>query len=164
MAVIYLLLGTNLGDRSQNLALCTGMLENEAGKVICRSDIYESEPWGFDHPNWFLNQVLVMDTGIEPQLLMEALLKIENRMGRERNETTYAARTIDIDILLYNRLEMNDDHLILPHPRIGERRFTLIPLVEIDPSLLIPGTGLNVWQLLRSCKDKGIVRPFIGER
>jgi 2-amino-4-hydroxy-6-hydroxymethyldihydropteridine diphosphokinase len=158
MPVAYLLLGTNLGDRLQNLAVSTGLLEADAGTIIHRSAVYESEPWGFEHPDWFYNQLLVIETSLGPLPLMEIALQVEKHMGRERNQGTYAARIIDIDILMYDRLEMRESQLIIPHPRINERKFALQPLAEIDPTLEIPGTGSNVWKLLRSCRDTGWVR------
>jgi len=133
-------LGSNLGNRDfyLNMALC--LIGWEVGKVLQRSSVIETPSWGFDSDP-FLNQVVVVETELEPIALLDVLQDIERRLGRTEKSSVvdskpvYHARTIDLDILDYDRMRYHDDRLTLPHPHIAEREFVLIPLRELGISI-----------------------------
>ena len=160
MNTAYLLTGGNLGDRVYNLETARELIEEECGQIIKQSSIYETAAWGPITQPDFLNQVLKVHTPLAPQRLLQTLLGIEAEMGRHREER-YAARTIDLDILFYNDLIMDEEGLILPHPRLYTRRFVLVPLAEIAPTLMHPILQLNISDLLIQCTDPLDVKKFI---
>ncbi len=129
-----------------------------AGDILKRSPVYESPPWGFDHPVAFLNQALEVKTDHSPQELLTILLDIERSLGRTGNKGTYEARTIDIDILLYDDIILSTKDLIIPHPRMHLRRFTMKPIADIAPGMIHPVLGKSMEELLRTCKDKDTIR------
>jgi GTP cyclohydrolase-4 len=135
---VYLGLGTNLGDRQANLAEARGRLE-EVFTIEGASSVYETEPWGFEDQPAFLNQVLVGLTDLPPDALLTSVKAIEGQMGRKPS-FRYGPRLIDIDILIYDQVQLDSPSLTLPHPRLTERAFVLIPLAELAPDLRIPGT------------------------
>ena len=135
-------------------------INKRAGEIIRSSSIYETEPWGFDDQTSFLNQVLIIDTFLEPHELLDILLRIESELGRKRKSDEYESRLIDIDILFYDNLKINERDLIIPHPRIEERMFVLKPLMEIAPGMIHPVTGLSIKHLYEKCQDKLSVRLF----
>lgn len=144
MALVYLGLGSNLGDKELYLQLAVEMISSEIGTVVCQSAYHLSEPWGFNSANEFLNAVLFVETDLLPMELLEQTQNIERRLGRaEKSTTAYVDRPIDIDILLYNNLIVDEPTLKIPHPLITERDFVLIPLVEIAPDLENPVSGLK---------------------
>jgi 2-amino-4-hydroxy-6-hydroxymethyldihydropteridine diphosphokinase len=154
----YLLLGSNLGDRSKNLQRARQGIREKIGRVITSSSVYMTKPWGkTDQPD-FLNQVLEVSTSMEPGDILAGILQIEMDMGRIRAQE-WDQRLIDIDILFYGDEVMNHPSLQIPHPRIQERRFTLVPLNEIAPQLLHPVSGKSIRQLLDECTDPLEVRP-----
>ncbi len=154
MNIVYLLLGSNLSDRARMLELARRGIEKHLGKIIKASSIYETEPWGFNSDNNFLNQVLSVSTLFTPQELLKIILNLEKVLGRKRNDTQYTSRTIDIDILFYNDQIINGKDLTIPHPRIQERMFTLVPLKEMDENLVHPSCHKTIAQLFRECKDE----------
>ena len=160
MSKVYLLLGSNLGDKVALLAAARERIGESCGRVTAASPLYESEPWGFEADSWFVNQALELNTAINPYLLLLMLLNIERDLGRQRNgiKKGYASRHIDIDMLYYDDLVANTDDLILPHPRLQERRFVLLPLCDIAPELVHPVLGLTQRELLERCPDESIVR------
>ena len=135
MSVAYLGIGTNLGDKEDNLRLALENIEEQIGKIISFSVPYASEAWGFESKNSFLNIVVSVETPLTPLNLLDATQKIEKLMGRKTKSVNgvYSDRIIDIDILLYDNIEMNTDRLILPHPCLKDRLFFRIPLKEINP-------------------------------
>lgn len=154
MNEVYLLLGSNLSDRMEMLASATGQIKKEIGEIMKASSIYESESWGFDTPSKFLNQVLRVETRLNPDQVMDKILEIEKKMGRIRKSEGYSSRTIDIDILFFNDMVVNSVNLVIPHPRLQERLFTLIPLSEIDETKIHPANNKTVRQLIDECEDK----------
>jgi len=148
----FLLLGSNMGDRGLYLQEAKKQIEEKAGDIAASSAIYETAAWGYETQPSFLNQVLVLHTSLSPETLMNTLLSIESGMGRIR-EKKMGPRIIDIDILFYNDLIIETDSLTIPHPLLHLRRFTLQPLVEINPLKLHPVLKKTVEQLLLDCPD-----------
>ena len=153
MTKLYLLLGGNLGDKKSVFAEARMILEKAIGKITAQSALYETEPWGFDSEDLFWNQVLEISTVLSPDDVLQQTQKAELSLGRIRKANQYASRIIDIDILFYGELIINQANLIVPHPRIQERKFTLIPLCEIAPDLIHPVFQKNIRQLLDECTD-----------
>jgi 2-amino-4-hydroxy-6-hydroxymethyldihydropteridine diphosphokinase len=152
MIRVFLLLGSNEGDRTAFLSAARAQIEAAAGKVISISSVYQTAAWGKTDQAAFLNQVIAVDTKLEALVLLGTLQTIERAMGRKRKEK-WGSRTIDIDILFYGDAVINTTELIVPHPGIPERRFTLVPLVEIAPDLLHPVLKKTVRELLGECGD-----------
>lgn len=133
----YLGIGTNLGDRSENLHRAVKKINEQAGRVLACSSFMETEPWGFVSDNVFLNAVVEIDTLYTPHELLHVTQKIELEMGRTHKSVDgfYTDRIIDIDILLYEDVNINESNLTIPHPLIWQRRFVYEPLLEIAPHL-----------------------------
>jgi 2-amino-4-hydroxy-6-hydroxymethyldihydropteridine diphosphokinase len=153
MNIAYLLIGGNLGNRSANLQKAIQLLEQNCGQVVQSSAIYETAAWGFTDQPAFYNQALKMETKYSPEKLMQELLMIEEKMGRIRT-IKLGPRIIDLDILFFNQSILNTETLILPHPAISERRFVLLPIVEIAADLIHPVFQKNMEQLLKECPDQ----------
>ncbi|HDQ44701.1 MAG TPA: 2-amino-4-hydroxy-6-hydroxymethyldihydropteridine diphosphokinase [bacterium] len=155
---VYLGLGSNLGDRERILDAAIGRIARIRGcKLTGCSSLYEAAPWGKKDQPDFLNRVVEIRTTLTPLALWEALNRIEIRYRRERRGR-WEARTLDIDILLFGRKIIRGPDLIIPHPRLSERRFVLIPLNEIVPDLRVPGLNARVQELLGRCPDDSDVR------
>ena len=154
MKQTVLLLGSNIDNRLELLAAASSLIMAQIGSVVVASSIYESDPWGYDSNNSFLNQALLIKTNISPEKVLDKCLSIENKLGRTRNENgTYADRNIDIDILLYEELIISNDNLEIPHPRMHQRRFCMEPLVEIAPNWIVPTFQKTTSQVLAICTD-----------
>jgi 2-amino-4-hydroxy-6-hydroxymethyldihydropteridine diphosphokinase len=158
MHQVLLLLGTNLGNQELNLQSAIANISNKIGFILKKSSVYITEPWGFVHDNNFYNQVLLLETNLDPEPLLKEILRIEKEMGRDRDNNGYAARIIDIDILFYDDLVMNQENLKIPHPLLHQRKFTLIPLAEIVPEKIHPVLMLNCRELLNNCSDPSLVK------
>ncbi len=152
-------LGTNLGNRHENLVTARQYLSDRAGKIMAVSGIYESAPWGYESGNFFYNQCLELETKHPPHILLEIMQEIEQLMGRVKVSAGYADRIIDLDLLFYDDLVIQSGGLKIPHPRMEERAFVLVPLADISPDKVHPGTGLTVEQLLDRCAEKDSVGP-----
>lgn len=138
MHTIYLSLGTNLGSREDNLERALRLLQEQVGALLRRSSVHETTPWGFESSHMFLNLCVCMATSLSPLQLLAATKQIERQMGRTQKSEQghYADRVIDIDILLYDDVHVNESDLIIPHPHMYERDFVMLPLNEIlDDSL-----------------------------
>ncbi len=195
MKEIFLLLGSNQGDRLSMMHKARESIASEAGKVIAASSLYETEPWGFTDPVKFLNQVLEIDSELDPGSLLSVILNLEKKLGRVRKQDTacrtscltelpnavfqeitefsgeppkqpsgnqespateplpYTSRTIDIDILFYGQRLVFTETLMIPHPRIHERLFTLVPLCEIAPGFIHPVLKKTIRDLVTLCHD-----------
>lgn len=139
MATAYLSLGTNIGNKRQNLITAAALLAERVGDVLALSDLCETEPWGFASENTFLNAALILQTSYSPEALLVATQLIEREMGRtKKSNGVYQDRVIDIDILMYDDWVMQTPELTLPHPWMQERKFVLEPLVEIAPQVVHP--------------------------
>jgi 2-amino-4-hydroxy-6-hydroxymethyldihydropteridine diphosphokinase len=157
----YLLLGGNLGDRPALLAAARAAIDTAAGAIVQASAIFETAAWGVEDQPTFLNQALAIHTGLTPEDLLQCLLAIEARLGRERRER-FGPRHIDIDILLYDNAVIDLPQLKIPHPHLHERRFALACLNDIAPSLLHPVLGRSIADLLAACADPLPVHNFRG--
>ncbi|MDL2256500.1 2-amino-4-hydroxy-6-hydroxymethyldihydropteridine diphosphokinase [Parabacteroides sp. OttesenSCG-928-G06] len=139
MAVVYLSIGTNIGNKRENLIRASALLAERVGDVLALSSMYHTEPWGFESDNTFLNAALIQLTNLSPEELLDATRLIEIEMGRiEKSKKGYEDRIIDIDILLYDQLIMETPRLTIPHPQMHKRLFVMRPLVEIAPALEHP--------------------------
>ena len=139
MAIAYLALGTNIGNKRRNMITAAALLAERVGDVLALSGFYETEPWGFQSENTFLNAALQLDTSLSPLELLKATQEIEIEMGRtQKSDGAYHDRIIDIDILLYDNLVLQTPELTLPHPLMHERLFVMEPLAEIAPNVIHP--------------------------
>lgn len=157
---IFLLTGGNIGNRLQNLDAALKLIGKIAGPVIQVSSIYETAAWGVTNQAAFLNQVICIRADLKPLQLLHHLLEIELELGRKRVEKM-GPRLIDIDILLYNDLIISTPDLVVPHPRMQERRFVLKPLHEIAPNLVHPVLQKTIKQLLDDCTDQLEVIKYV---
>ncbi|MFN2176064.1 MAG: 2-amino-4-hydroxy-6-hydroxymethyldihydropteridine diphosphokinase [Anaerolineales bacterium] len=157
---VFLGLGSNLGDRLENLRKAS--LSIEAEMVVQQySSIYETAPWGYHDQPEFLNQVLKCATKLKPLELLSFLKRIEQEMGRETS-FLYGPRLIDIDILFYNQLVINYPRLSIPHPQIEKRAFVLVPLMEIAPDFCHPATGRTVQEMYQEVDKQGIKKVKVN--
>ena len=133
MHTVYLSLGTNLGDRRRNISAAVRLLGERVGRVVRVSSLHDTEPWGFTSANMFVNAAVCVETSLSPRTLLEATQAIEREMGRTVKSTDgqYHDRLIDIDILLYDDLHVDEPDLKIPHPLMSEREFVMRPLGEI---------------------------------
>ena len=139
MAIAYLALGTNIWNKRRNMITAAALLAERVGDVLALSGFYETEPWGFQSENTFLNAALQLDTSLSPLELLKATQEIEIEMGRtQKSNGAYHDRIIDIDILLYEDLVLQTPELTLPHPLMHERLFVMEPLAEIAPNVIHP--------------------------
>lgn len=156
MALSYLILGSNSGDKEALLSHAITLLEQKLGQIIATSSIYETAAWGYTSENSYLNQALSIETAHSPLELLHITQQIEKSLGRTSKSVNeiYTDRPIDIDILFYDNKVVNHPELTIPHPHICERRFVLVPIYEIAPELRHPIREKTISQLLDSCDDK----------
>jgi len=172
-AVVYISLGSNMGDRMAYLVDAEQELSNNPNiKILCKSKIYETQPWplhkielGEGHPEkeegqmWFLNQVIKITTTLNPQNLLQVIEKIESDIGRT-SKHHWGPREIDIDILLFGKLVIDSDELTIPHRHLNGRQFALVPLLEIEPGLKDPLSGKTYKSILKRIKDQHKVEAY----
>ncbi|MEY8719825.1 2-amino-4-hydroxy-6-hydroxymethyldihydropteridine diphosphokinase [Bacteroides stercorirosoris] len=151
----YFGLGTNLGDKEQNLRLAVQHIEERIGKVVSLSAFYATAPWGFASDNTFLNAVVCVETSLPPLEILSVTQSIEKEMGRTHKSVNgvYSDRVIDIDLLLYDDLVLDTPTLKLPHPLMQERRFVMEPLAEIAPDVMHPVLGKTLGNIYRDLLD-----------
>jgi len=153
MSQAIILLGTNLGDKKRNLAAAREAI-GRFTTILGKSRLYESPPWGYESTNSYLNLVLLVETALGPEELLLQLLDTETAMGRIREEEGYADRTSDLDILDYDGRVWESELLVLPHPRLHLRRFTLMPMGDVVPHWSHPILGKPLATLLAECPDE----------
>jgi 2-amino-4-hydroxy-6-hydroxymethyldihydropteridine diphosphokinase len=161
LTLIYLLLGSNLGDRQALMQSACTLIGERIGQVTQASSLYETAPWGGIEQPSFLNQVLEVTTSLAPEEVLRLILDIEHELGRVRYER-WGARHLDVDLLYYGPLHMDTARLTVPHPRLHERRFTLVPLAEIAPDFVHPVLNKTNKELLEACPDQEEVSLFEG--
>jgi 2-amino-4-hydroxy-6-hydroxymethyldihydropteridine diphosphokinase len=159
MKTIYLSLGSNVGDRAASIARAIEALKAAGVRVLQQSSLYTTEPVDFEPQGWFLNCVVEAETDLMPRQLLRALRKIERQLGTKKL-VRRGPRAIDMDILFFGSSVVRTPELEIPHPRIAERQFVLVPLAEIAPSLRHPILGMNVTELLAATRDQSSVRPW----
>lgn len=156
-----ILAGSNIKDREKAITDSLSLFEKEIGKISKQSSLYESEPWGYDSRNWFLNQAWLAKTEKIPLDLLEGMLFIEKEVGRERKgESGYKDRIIDLDLIFFENFIIEEPNLKVPHPALSDRMFVLLPMNEIIPDYVHPVFKKPVKELLVNCKDKLTVRLF----
>ena len=159
MAIVYLSLGSNLGDRVGFVQQATSLLVAHSEiNIVATSYFYESEPWQMASDNWFVNAVVQLSTTLSPEDLLTECQRIEQLLGRKRNnETTYQDRTIDIDIIFYDKLILNNERLTIPHKHFHKRVFMLVPMLEIAEDYVHPFFGKTVESLYDEIENPEIV-------
>jgi len=161
--ICFLGIGSNMGNPVANCARAEKRISGINGVGVLRhSSLYRTEPVGFTGQEWFVNGVMEVRTTLGPRPLMDAILKVENEMGRIRG-VQWGPRIIDVDILLYGHAVIDDESLSIPHPRLHARRFVLVPLDEIAPHVIHPVFGISVRGLLDRLDDTSTVEWMSGE-
>lgn len=159
MYITYLLLGSNLGDSKKYISEALRLIEEEIGLIRARSSLYQTASWGKSELPDFINQVIQVETNFASGDLLTGILAIEQQLGRQRTEK-WGSRTIDIDILFYGNEIVNESNLVIPHPYLHERRFTLMPLCEIASDFIHPLSGKTIRELLNDLSDKLYVKKL----
>jgi len=157
---VILLTGGNRGNRKDYLAHALFFIGQKTGFIYNQSAIYETEPWGFEDQTPFLNQAILLETKLNPYELLKEIQSIEVQLGRQRNGRRYSSRTIDIDIIFFGERIISDNNLIIPHPRLQERRFALAPVYEISPDWWHPLLKKSVCTLYHECTDNHFVKKY----
>lgn len=162
METCHVLFGSNMGDKNEIFAQACLLINNRCGRIVAVSSAYESEPWGFEAEEWFLNRLIVVETDLEPEEMLRQLLEIEKELGRVRHPEAegYTSRTADLDILYFGNRITVSDNLIVPHPRLHQRRFALVPLCELVPDFVHPVFHLTQAELLERCPDDSTVNKM----
>jgi 2-amino-4-hydroxy-6-hydroxymethyldihydropteridine diphosphokinase len=158
---VFLGLGSNLGDRAAMLVQARALLEGPVLRIVAASSVYDTSPWGVVDQPRYLNQVLEGWTTLPPRGLLQRCLDVETRLGRVRS-ARWGSRTIDVDILLYGTCEVAEPDLTIPHPRMAQRAFVLVPLAELDAALRMPG-GATIRSLLDASSGQDDVRVYRGD-
>jgi 2-amino-4-hydroxy-6-hydroxymethyldihydropteridine diphosphokinase len=157
MNKVFLGLGTNLGDRDSNLKEAIVKIEEHIGRLMKASSVYETAPWGFDADDDFLNMVIIVETNLSPYDLLKKIAAIESMQGREKDQDRYSSRVLDIDILFYDDLVIEEKGLKIPHRLMHERRFVMVPLCEIAADFRHPVLKKSMRVLLEECRDRSKV-------
>ena len=161
MIIVFLGIGSNLGNREHNLEQAVARIVEYIGPVLKSSSIYITEPWGFQAEEEFLNIVVKVGTKLTPSGILGRILMIESLLGRVRDKKQYASRLIDIDILLYEDIIVDEESLKIPHPLLHMRKFVLVPLCEIEPEMIHPVLKKSLAELLEICEDQSEVKKHI---
>jgi len=161
--LVYFCLGSNLGDRKANLEFGISGLKEAGVEIVRRSSLYETEPVELEDQPWFLNQVVAGRTSLPPRALLAACKRIERDAGR-REAVRFGPRVLDIDVILYKGMVVHAPELVIPHPRMLNRRFVLIPLLEIAPDIRDPETGVALAQVLAGLDEGKKVAKLKGNR
>ena len=159
MSIVYLSLGSNLGDRVGFVQQATSLLSAHPEiNIVSTSSFYESEPWQMESENWFVNAVVQISTTLSPEALLDECQRIETQLGRPANRSSaYTDRTIDIDIIFYDNLLMNNERLTIPHKHFHKRVFMLVPMLEIAEDFVHPFFGKTVESLYDEIEEPEMV-------
>jgi 2-amino-4-hydroxy-6-hydroxymethyldihydropteridine diphosphokinase len=158
MHKVFLGIGGNIGNKQDNFEKVRDCIEKELGKIVAFSSIYETPPWGFHAEDEFRNQIIVIKTKLEAVELLWRIHKIEEKFGRKREGEHYSSREMDVDILYFDDDFIETQNLIIPHPKMHERKFVLVPLCEIAPERKHPLLRLTSLEMLDACRDKSIIK------
>ena len=155
MAIVYLCLGSNVGDRFNTIQSAVNLFSlSDSTSIIRTSALYETEPWGYKDQEWFLNVIIEIKTSLTPEELLSKCQEIENLLGRDRtHEVRWAQRSIDIDIIFYDKLILNTEKLTIPHKHMHKRAFVLVPLLELIPDFVHPVSNKPVTELYDELDD-----------
>jgi len=163
MVQVFIGFGSNLGDKLANIKFAINLINSDLGELVHQSSLYESEPWGFDSSEMFVNGVLEIRTKFSAELLLAGLKKIERDLGRkEKTSSVYTDRLIDLDILYYGDKIITINGLEIPHPRIYTRRFVLEPMVEIAPNFIDVSNHKSMKELLNMCSDASLLKKILN--
>lgn len=163
MHTVFLGIGGNLGNRLAYIYQAQQLINEDIGRILAKSNIYETPPWGFHSSLNFYNQVLKLETSKNAHSTLQFCQFIEKKMGRERKKEQFSSRVIDIDILLFDKEIINEEHLQIPHQRLHLRKFVLLPLSELAPTFVHPLLKKTITELLDVCKDDAqceVVKPI----
>ncbi len=158
MYQVFLSIGGNLGNKRANFDKVYTHIQNELGKIILKSSVYETPAWGFVSEDSFWNQVLCIDTHLNPSEILDNIEKIDAVFGRKRSGNGYSSREMDIDILYFDDNIINTENLTIPHPLLHNRLFVLVPLAEIAPDFVHPVLKLSSLEMLNNCEDKSEIK------
>ena len=162
MAVVYFSLGSNEGDRLNWLVKAAKLIDKQVGEITQNSSVVESEPWGFKSETTFYNMVLSVETELIPHQVLNKVLDIEASLGRSRHGNAYTNRIIDVDILFYNKEQINDEKLVIPHPLMQKRKFVLQPLAEIAADLIHPILHTSVSEMLLQLNEPKLIPVVVA--
>lgn len=156
MPKVYLSLGTNLGNKTENLHQAVQKITEQIGNLVSLSAFYSTEPWGFNSEHSFLNAAVCIETVLEPHAVLHRTKNIERELGRKHKSINrvYSDRLIDIDLLIYDQVALREEELVLPHPLMTERLFVMDPLAEIAPDLIHPTVSKTMKELQKALKEK----------
>ncbi len=160
MHQVFLSIGGNLGNKRANFDKVYTHIQNELGCIVLRSSVYETPAWGFVSEDSFWNQVLCIETLLNPSEMLEKIKKIDAAFGRKRSGNGYSSREMDIDILYFDDNIINTENLTIPHPLLHKRLFVLVPLAEIAPDFVHPVLKLSSLEMLRICDDKSEIKKL----
>lgn len=157
---VFLGIGGNLGNKTENFKNVFKIIIREIGNITLASSVYETPPWGFQAKESFWNQVLQVETELSPGEVLSKIHAIEDQFGRKRGNNNYTSREMDIDIIYYDDSFLENENLIIPHPLLHQRKFVLVPLAEIAPNLKHPLLRLTSLQMLENCKDESVIKKL----
>jgi 2-amino-4-hydroxy-6-hydroxymethyldihydropteridine diphosphokinase len=158
--LVYIGLGTNLGNRKENIKNTLSLIK-EKYSIIFSSNLYSSEPWGYESDAIFINSVICIETNDDPMTIFYFLKNIESKLGRKKsNQKNYEDRIIDLDILFYNDETTENEIITIPHVEIQNRRFVLEPMNEIAPNYIHPILKKPIYTLLKECKDQSLLEQI----
>jgi len=159
---VIILIGGNEGNTKDYIIKAKRFIQKSIGPIVLISSLYESEPWGFEHTQNFINQIIEVESVLTPHQILDIGQQIEKSLGRQcKTISGYEGRPMDIDILFYDRLIINTNNLVVPHPKLHERKFTLLPLLEKWGNFIHPSLCKSVSLLMNECNDDGWVKKLL---